>query len=351
MARDDYAIVMGVQGYPVLGGRSPPVAGNLSGPVNDADAILDWLKSAQGGDVPQKHVRTITTAGFPPGADPRPVEQDMREAFDWLKDTTFELQDRPRRLYIYASGHGFARKRLEGGIYLADAEPENYSHLAVSDYFNWFVDAGVFRECMLILDACMDQGRLVQVTPPHLFRAIDPEAERTTRVFATYSARYSGRSVENTMPNGKVHGAFTYAMKLALEGAASVPAPGGGRRITTASLRDYLIATTQKLMRPDQREDTGVSIEPDFGPFDDFVVVEDAPLFRLEVELTLPSSATGKTFTLKDAALRKIAPFRPGTGSILVTLSPGLYLLTSETGWRAAFEITGFERHIQLAEG
>ena len=350
MARDDYAIVMGVQGYPTLGGRSPPVAGDLLGPVNDVDAILAWLKSAQGGDVPDVQVRTVTTAGFPPGADPRPVERDMREAFDWLKDAAFALSDRPRRLYVYASGHGFARRRLEGGIYLADAAPESYSHLAVSDYFNWFVDAGVFRECVLVLDACMDQGRLAQVTPPHLSRAIDPEAERSTRVFAAYSARFAGRSVENAMPNGKVHGAFTYALRLALEGAASVPAPGGGRQITTASLRNYLIATTQKLMRPDQREDTGVSIEPDFGPLDDFVVVEDAPLLRLAVELTVPPAATGRTFTLQDAAFREVARFRPAGGRIDATLSPGFYVVTSETGWRAAFEITGFERHVMLAE-
>ncbi|MCL3882684.1 caspase family protein [Marivita sp. GX14005] len=345
MARNDMAFVIGIARYPTFGGNASDAARDLQGPVNDADAFVDWLKAPDGGDVPEAHIFAVTSDHFPAGAPVGPVVRDVTDKLDALR-TAAKAPPRKRRLYIYTSGHGFGRRRLEGGLYLADAAPANLSNFFVSDYFNWFLDAAYFDECILFSDACMDQGRLAAPAQPHWRREIAPG--RGTSAMGAYAARFAGRAVEGRMANGLFHGAFSYALRMGLLGAAAVVDPQGKRKVTGDSLRDYLIATMQKLMTEAERQDPRISTDPDFGPFDPVTLVEDPPPFERPVTVLLPGAVADATLNLENAAFDNLGPVTAANGSLALSLRPGLYALTSSGGWEGAFEFTGVEQEISL---
>ncbi|MGB3796097.1 MAG: hypothetical protein WA957_07315, partial [Alteraurantiacibacter sp.] len=300
MAQNDMAFVVGIERYPTFGGNASNAARDLQGPVNDAEAFVGWLKAPDGGDLRKGNIFAVTSGDFPTGNPVGPVLQDMIDTLEKLKIAATK-PPKKRRLYIYTSGHGFGRKRLEGGLYLADAEPNNLSNLFVTEYFNWFLDAAHFDECVLFSDACMDQGRLVSPALPHWRREIAPGPG--TRAFGAHAARFAGRAVEGTMPNGAVHGAFSYALRMGLDGAAAVVDAQGKRTVTSDSLRDYLIATMHKLMTEAERQDTRISTAPDFGPFDTVTLVENAPPFIRDVTILLPGVLADAQLELANAAL------------------------------------------------
>ena len=346
MAQNDLALLIAIKRYPGFGGNAASGSQNLKGPENDALAFYDWLTDPNGGDVPAAHIFRKTSADFPAGGQIGPAQAHLKQELDALRS---ELKKTPkkRRLYIYVSGHGYGRRRTEGGLYLADATQTSLTNLFVTDYFHWFLDAAHVEECVLFYDACMDQGRLAAPTPIHWRREIRAHGHNTKAVGA-FAARFAGRAVEGTMADGKAHGAFSYALKLALEGAAAVVDANGDRVITSDSLRDYLIATMHKLMTDAQRQHPMVSTEPDFGPFDSLTLVRNAPVFQRPVEVSLPPPVANATLHLANAALDDLGPVSASGGRVTLTLEPGLFSLSHDDGWEAAFEFTGAETLIDL---
>jgi len=346
MAHNDMAFVVGIERYPTFGGNASNTAKDLRGPVNDALAFVDWLKAPDGGDVPAGNIFALTSADFPPGAAAGPVLQDLIDTLEALK-TAATSPPPKRRLYIYTSGHGFGRKRLEGGLYLADAQPDKLSNLFVTEYFHWFLNAAHFRECILFSDACMDQGRLATPALPHWRKEI--AAGPSPRAFGAHAARFAGRAVEGMMPNGAVHGAFSYALRMGLEGAAAVVDAQGNRTVTSDGLRNYLIATMHKLMTDAERRDTRISTDPDFGPFETVTLVENAPVFIRDVRVLLPGGQANAPLELENAALNVLArPVAESDATVTLKLEPGLYTLAGAEGWEGPFEFTGAETEISL---
>ncbi|SDX93916.1 Caspase domain-containing protein [Ruegeria halocynthiae] len=346
MAQNDMALVIAIKRYPSFGGNASSASRDLRGPVNDAAAFTEWLKAQDGGDVPSANVFSVTSDDFPAGGPTGPVLKDLTDKLDAFK-TALKQPPKKRRLYIYVSGHGYGRRRTEGGLYLADATPNSLTNLFVTDYFNWFMASAHFKECVLFCDACMDQGRLASPSPAHWRREIRPTSHNTKAVGA-YAARFAGRAVEGTMSNGQDHGAFSYALKLGLDGAAAIVDAQGNRSITTDSLRDYLIATMQKLMTDAQLQHPLVSTEPDFGPFDTLTLVENAPKFTRLLRVALPPEVANATLELENAALDKLGQVAAVNGQVTLTLAPGMYVLAEIGGWEGAFEFTGAETRIDL---
>ncbi len=343
MPQNAMALVIAIKRYPSFGGNASSGSRDLKGPVNDATTFIQWLKS-QG--IPDAHIFDVTSDDFPAAGPIGPALADLTNKLDDLIKVAKEAPAK-ERLYIYVSGHGYGRRRTEGGLYLADATPDNLTNLFVTDYFHWFMDAARFKECILFYDACMDQGRLASPAPIHWRREVD-RASHNIQALGIFAARFAGRAVERTMENGKDHGAFSYALKMALDGAAAVDDGQGNRVITSESLRDYLIATMQKLMTDDQRQHPLVSTEPDFGPFDSVILVKNAPPFLKSVQILLPGPLVGKTLILENAKLKEEAQIDAIEDSITLDLSPGLYVLSDGTGWERAFEFTGAETEIDL---
>jgi hypothetical protein len=272
----DHAVVIGISRYADAADPAGWVS-NLQGPDNDAAAIADWLRDPDGGALPDANVRVVRSADLPDPFGPEgpaPAQQAVVDALDSvaaLPTTAYEGRYAGRRFYLYVAGHGWASRRNEAALVTAEATRKAPQNALASDWMEWLWYADRFRELVLWVDACATR------TPVDLLHgcglpatfAAAPGAQR----FDAFAARFNLKSVENEMPDGAWHGAFTYALLQGLRGAA----PGA---VTAASLRDYLINAMKAFMRDDQHVAT-VAQEPDFGRVDgiEFASAEHAPTF------------------------------------------------------------------------
>jgi hypothetical protein len=240
MNTEDYAIVVGIGSYPGLGATQTQPR-NLEGPDNDALEIYDWITSAGGGDVPKENVALVRSSNYPAASQALgalPGKQQIIDAFDNL-DAIAEANDQAnlglrvgRRLYLYMSGHGFAPRRREGAVFVANATRTRTHHVFASRWHEWFSNAEYFDELVLWMDCCMVSD--LTVTPePAGFRALQGTTPK--KLFSAYAARYPQQAVERRMPDdNKVHGVFTYTLLKALRTAEE---PGTGGQVTSASLK------------------------------------------------------------------------------------------------------------------
>src|SRR5947209_2942555 len=93
MARDDWAIIVGVQSYPGLDN----LVDNLEGPENDAKAFEKWVRCSTGGDVPEEHVKLILSSehisSTPAASKATPTHWHVQQAFDELREIAEENQN------------------------------------------------------------------------------------------------------------------------------------------------------------------------------------------------------------------------------------------------------------------
>ena len=105
---------------------------NLNGPDNDADP-------------------------FPDEDSAGPQQRAVERAFDnvaELDPTAFEGQYAGRRLYVYVSGHGYARQRDEAALVTADAKRARPLNVLITSWMDWLWDAARFKEYVLWVDTC-----------------------------------------------------------------------------------------------------------------------------------------------------------------------------------------------------
>ena len=97
-ASRDFAIVIGISRYEHL-----PV---LEGPARDATAFASWLSDPEGGRLDASDIQLLTSEQ---SNDARfPTLRDVNNAFRPLFEAEPADENRRRRLYVYATGHGFA---------------------------------------------------------------------------------------------------------------------------------------------------------------------------------------------------------------------------------------------------
>ena len=294
MADDDYAIIVGIRRYPTLG-APPNQTMDLEGPDRDAADVEDWLLRADGGAVKAEHIRTIASSAYPdpfPGGHAAPRRSQVVKAFRWLDGIAAENSRTMtrfgvgRRLYLYLSGHGFARRRSDGSVFMADANRTTFAHLEAAAWADWFYRATYFDEYVLWMDCCMNPE--VPMPPEDVgFGTVQPTS--SPPMFSAFAARFPSYSVEARMDDGQVHGAFTWALLTGLRGAAADPVTG---EVRSGSLHDYLLNSMRSFMTAEQRQDPQVSKEPDFGPVDDLLL---ATVKRASSHVTLrfPPAAEG----------------------------------------------------------
>ena len=346
MNTEDHAIVVGIATYPGFGATQTQPR-NLQGPDNDAIGVYDWLTSATGGDVPKDNVTLIRSAGFPPASQALgalPAKQQIIDAFDKL-DSIADTNDQNnlgqrvgRRLYLYMSGHGFAPRRREGAMFVANATRNRTHHVFASRWQEWFSNAEYFDELVLWMDCCMVSD--LTVTPePAGFRVLQGTSPK--KMFSAYAARFPQQAVERLMPDGQVHGVFTYTL---LQGLGVAEEPGTGGQVTSASLKSYLLTEMKKNFSPDQLKDPSVSQEPDFG-YDDAMVFCTLQPHTSTVTLTFPAAAEGRGFRVMTGAPPTAAAsgvVRQGKAD--VHLPVGFYVVKVDgLSISSGFEIAGAE--------
>ena len=332
----DFAIVVGVQHYPGFG-RADTQPNDLQGPDNDAGDVYDWLVSDDGGGLDKDNVRLIRSRDFGPpfqnALAGRPQKQAIVDAFSWLESlaqanaAAMRGLKVGRRLYVYMSGHGFAPRRKQAAIFLANAtRVQTYHHVFASGWVEWFYDARYFDEFVLLMDCCMAFD--LAISPENAgFRTLQGPGPGGN-LFSAYAARFPLKAVERLMPDGKHHGVFTYALLQGLKGEAADPAT---MRITSESLRRYLTNAMKTFMSQADLDDASVGKEPDFGADDpiDFGVVKQLPLFK--ARLRVPASGQPRHLRVLTGDLEVVKTGTvQGEETVEVALPKGVYFATAD---------------------
>lgn len=346
MNPNDRAIVVGIGRYPGYSIPPRPLA-ELKGPENDANAVHVWLTDPQGGGLSPGNARLILSSvkspdPFPDQASWGPQEWVVRQALADLNNLprTFEGQYTGRRLYVYVSGHGFSRARKQGALLTADGDPGRCLHVFVSDWVDCLYNAARFKEYVLWMDCCMTRDLLTTPQLCDLRLAFSPDLDQGL-AFSAFSARFPKRAVENKMPNGEWHGAFTYALLSYLRRATA-----SAGEVTTRGLRDYLFSGMKSFMHRDDLADPEVSKEPDFGYDDQFVLVpagqqptaSPEPLFTLR----FPGAALGRKASITKDLRTEVAAIVLDQAEWQVALHPGLYSVSVEgLSGAAPFQVMG----------
>lgn len=346
MNTDDYAIVVGIAHYPGFG-RTETEARDLNGPDNDAQDVYNWLIAPTGGDLPPANVTLVRSSGYPPAPNvigALPAKQQITDAFEQL-DSRAQQNDQAglgqrvgRRLYLYMSGHGFAPRRKEGAVFVANATRTRTHHVFATRWQEWFSNAEYFDELVLWMDCCMVFD-LTVVPETAGYRILQGTSVKS--MFSAYAARYPQQAVERQMPDdNRYHGVFTYTLLKGLREAVDNLVT---REVTSQSLKSYLYANMKTNMTTEQRADPSVSQDPDFG-FDDPIVFCKLPTAGpTAVTLTFPPAAEGRTFRVVTGAPPKdIATGTVQHATAQVPLPLGLYFVkVDDIGLSSGFEISG----------
>lgn len=361
MARDDYAILVGISHYPDPG--FPP----LQGPPHDVQRFYDWLVDPQGGDVDPSNIVTILSPDPPPKLPVNQVPpqfQDFQFAFQQLitggsSGIQYHCQN---RLYLYFSGHGFCEIRNQmpqAALYAANANRLFSWNIAGTLYALWAKEVALFGEIVLVMDCCRDAEATKSLTPPPLPAIANVGAARNVKLFCVYAAPKGGKAQERPIDElgGQVHSLLTHALLDALRHA---PADEQGR-VTGEMLKGYLENAWRALcgalpadppevylpatgdivfsLRPPTR--LSQKIKPDSGAPGDLLEIFDGSS-KLFGSLNLP--ITGSNSTSIRWADQRSETISIVDGALLVPLPAGLYrarLLSGHGEKKEFFEAGG----------
>lgn len=351
--QDDWALVVGVSKYPGLT--------NLEGPENDATAFYEWVVSAKGGNVPKEHTALVLSSNYPPAATPRqaqPCLSVIENAFDDLQDIADKNaaagngRRTGRRLYIYLSGHGCAPRLHDSALLTAEATRKRAGYHVLGKLFaDWFLRANFFDEAVLFMDCCRESyEQTVPRFPPYI-PITGPDALDKAKTFYGFGTKWSRMSRERRMPNGKVHGVFTYALLQGLEGDACDLATG---EITAMTLGNYLFNHMKRYLRDEDLADPEVPKEPDLhydpNPNNRFIFAK-VPVKKFQVVVSLPPTSAGETLEIVGSDLRTVAEVVATPPEMRVDLKRGTYMaqilaIGSQSG---PFEVTSKgDTHVSL---
>jgi len=341
---DDHALVFGIRRYFGTASGWPT---DLQGPDNDASAVAEWLSRPTGGGLPAENVRVVCSADAPnPFVDGRGLP-DQEAVLGLLKQIAllprkYKDEDKRqfvgRRLYVYVSGHGWATRRRQAALVTAEAARDRAPNVDITSWTDFLAEAGAFKEIVLWADTCATRTETAVVggTPgaSGLRPLGHPNAPHVS-VFEAFAAGIGLRAVENLMPDGNWHGAFTYALLRGLEGDAVTP-------VTSSTLSDYLRNFMKQFQSSEDQARRVVAHEPAFGLMAPITFA--TPIRQtVSVTITLPAACVGQ---MASVARGRGKP--PQVSAVLtattwqVELEPALYVvLVDGLGLSHVFEAAG----------
>jgi hypothetical protein len=289
---DDHAVVIAIRRYADV---KEGWITELRGPDNDAAAVSNWLKSPEGGGLLDDNVNVVWSAEAPEppqGSGGVPNQEAVVSALDeiaQLPKNRYDHQYAGRRLYVYISGHGWAREPHEAALVTAEATKANPLNVLVTSWTRWMHKAATFRELVLWADTCATRASPKALRPCVLTESMSANHPKV-RLFEGFAAPLGQRAVENEMSDGQWHGAFTYALLEGLNGAAPSP-------VTSDALSDYLRNAMKEFIGEEDRKRKTVAQEPTFGRSDDIVFVT-RPRAAFPVTLRFAPDCLGRRVTV-----------------------------------------------------
>ncbi|MES2107977.1 MAG: caspase family protein [Bacteroidota bacterium] len=312
---NDFAIIVGINDYKEL----PP----LKGPVSDALAFRDWVRSADGGDIPEQNCKFIDNT------DSSVPTQDLIDA---KLDEIIAGGGPYRRLYFFFAGHGIGLDWSSNGLCLPGwtSRFRNKS-LSSKAYLDYTVGTSFFQEVYFFLDCCRDRLINAIALPPTLGLA-RPRGQgvKSLVLYASDFENAAGEALDQDT-SSTVRGYFSQALVDGLKGAAA----DQNGNITANGLVNFTQRKTAELAMADQQSQT---VTPQFyGPgitMDELIIREGVAPPVTAVTVTFP---IGGRIQLAGPDLQPIftQTFAPGQQDGPRNLGKGLYELSDQDSGRS----------------
>lgn len=359
-----YALVVGIRDYPAF-----PDA-KLEGPVDDAKAFRKWVIDPNGGKVPARNVKCITSQQPRPttgqqvagascfATDARPSEYEIECEFRRFHEAVHQSKQRGlgprlgRRLYIYFSGHGFAPDRDESAVCAANfSRIETGSHVLAKSHAEWLANAGAFEEIVLFTDSCRrSEGKIRQNWKTESITPV-PGATPPSELYL-FAAGFDQETRE-VLKDGSRRGPFTLALLEGLRGGAG----NADGQVTAESLEEYLKTAVADLLDEKDRADPHVAKRPQTArKTGDFVIAtpkrarnRQLPVFKVRVHV--PPALLGANISIMNSRLNEVKHIPSAPASFELQLKRDFYEIQVDFGEFSRsrpFEVTGAREEMRL---
>lgn len=332
MSLEDWALVVGINGYPAMG--------SLRGAEADAKDFHAWVTAADGGAV--SHDRAALITSEPPRSrrvrDAMPTRERIEAAFADMNDAANDNNAAGnglvagRRLYLFFSGHGFSPSFDLSALLTANATATAIHNVGCRLWADWLFRGGWFKEVLLFQDTCRMRLKSGTLMPPFLEERNAPGTAR----FYALAAVDNKVALEQDDGNGGRRGVFSMTLMDGLRGAARDPATGA---LTSDSLRGYLQTNMCRKYDEATRARADVSQMPEVFNPTPFVILPATNAVELfPVHVTLPPGAAGAR--LEDHTFATLKQTH-GDAHWHFKLPTGLYRIVVENGPSKLFQVTG----------
>ncbi|MBD2699297.1 caspase family protein [Spirosoma sp. BT702] len=220
-----FAVVVGVSDYQALSYAN----GDLRFADQDAQQVVDFLQSKEGGNVPISQIRFLRNHNA--------TQASIRQAL-----TLFQQAEPGDRVIFYFSGHGMPDSFVPYDNLPGDAH-KLVTHADIKAAFH----ASKASTKLCIADACLS-GRMTrrQTTPASVLKTLAQTISNEKNVAMILASRSTQGAVESRQLAG---GAFTYFMLKGLKGSAD---QDGNQIVTIRELHQYVAPRVKKITRGHQ---------------------------------------------------------------------------------------------------
>jgi Caspase domain len=299
----DFAIVVGINTYDATSEFS-----ELKGPTNDTRELIDWLKDAEGGAIPEENIAPYT---LPSSTNPRADWSAITGALRTLY-TRKRSADQPigRRLYVFLAGHGFTDSITRSLLHSVETRRIAPAYVSGTQWLDCFHERALFDELVLWMDCCRDYEPNFDAPGRPCFGGQDAASNKVKRMYVLGTGFGKG-SYERDF-NGTVHGIFSRALVDALRDEAI----DGEGRLTAANVYQVIADKLQAAER------AGLNLLPEPTITPGFVLCENLRPRFTEFSLRSPDSSLKiEVFAGDDRNFNK--PFqitRVANGALVFTL-------------------------------
>jgi hypothetical protein len=198
----DYAVVVGVDKY------EHDEIRDLQGPVNDANAFVDWVQAI---GIPSNRIKLVVSNGNNP-----PTHAAINSAFDELLSWTMTGQEKRHwnsTLYIYAAGHGYGSmdSHDDATLLAADARPISWWNVAMTRWADYFKRCGTFGQVVVLMDSCREVKASIPIRDGYWPLTLGYKGDRQVRWLFAFAAGRAQLAREGLI-NGTFHGYFTHCV-------------------------------------------------------------------------------------------------------------------------------------------
>jgi hypothetical protein len=333
MAKEDFAVVIGISNYP--NGRS------LESPVMDAMDFYNWLLRIA--HVPNENIELVVHRE-PSSSDLFPKPDDVHQALTRTRDAAQKLQTErhitPRRLYIFFSGHGSSINRHHISLYMADHSLSMVRALNMEAYHDQLYNMGLFAEQLIFYDACRrypaDDSRNPGQDPiwrPQYTAKTASETSRNIIQFILYGTSFGESTYERHLSHDDLtpRSLFTRALREGLQGGAAFK-QGTEWVVTIGGLSSYVGCRVAELCSR-TRVRGQVPVVQSEGPAQLTkltVVTVPKPLYTpINIQLQNPTPGATTTILIKDRNSNLHTRLNISSASV-VRLPPGWYSFTAD---------------------